>query len=95
MGIDGGPDLIGHGQADPESGRLLLVNQRLCAITGYPAEELLRLTVPQITHPDDRAADQVSWQRSDVPEVQTFANDLVRKAPSILAGLHLPPGPKS
>ena len=38
---------------------------------------------------------QVSWQRSDVPEVQAFANDLVRKAPSILAGLHLPPGPKS
>jgi DNA-binding transcriptional LysR family regulator len=37
---------------------------------------------------------QVSWQRSDVPEVRTFASDLVRKAPSILAGLHLPPGPK-
>jgi DNA-binding transcriptional LysR family regulator len=37
---------------------------------------------------------QVSWQRSDVPEIQTFANDLVRKAPSILAGLHLSPGPK-
>jgi LysR family hydrogen peroxide-inducible transcriptional activator len=32
---------------------------------------------------------QVSWRRSDVPEVETFANDLVRKAPSILTGLHL------
>ncbi len=37
---------------------------------------------------------QVSWQRGDVPEVQAFANDLARKAPSILAGLHMSPGSK-
>jgi DNA-binding transcriptional LysR family regulator len=33
---------------------------------------------------------QVNWRRSDVPEIETFANELVRKAPSILAGLHMP-----
>ena len=37
---------------------------------------------------------QVSWQRGDVPEVQAFASDLARKAPSILAGLHMSPGSK-
>jgi PAS domain S-box-containing protein len=34
-------------------GRWLRVNQRLCAITGYPAEELLTKTFQDITHPDD------------------------------------------
>jgi DNA-binding transcriptional LysR family regulator len=31
---------------------------------------------------------QMSWRRSDVPEVAAFASDLARKAPAILAGLH-------
>ena len=36
-------------------GRWLKVNPALCAITGYPAAELLRLTFTDITHPEDRA----------------------------------------
>ena len=36
-------------------GRWLRVNDRLCAIVGYPREELLRRTFQDITHPDDLA----------------------------------------
>jgi PAS domain S-box-containing protein len=35
-------------------GRLLSVNPAFCKILGYPAEELVRLTIADITHPDDR-----------------------------------------
>ena len=38
-------------------GRFLEVNDRLCALVGYPRHELLTLTTPEITHPDDLAAD--------------------------------------
>ena len=39
-------------------GRWLRVNQKLCEITGYAAEELAKLTYQDITHPDDLAADE-------------------------------------
>ncbi len=38
-------------------GRWLRVNQRLCAIVGYSAEELASKTFQEISHPDDLAAD--------------------------------------
>src|SRR5262249_4736222 len=39
---------IGHGEFD---GRLLRLNEKLCAIVGYPREELLRKTFQDITYP--------------------------------------------
>jgi PAS domain S-box-containing protein len=54
---------IGMAQADPHTGRFLRVNQKMCAITGYSAEELLQKRVRDITHPDDRAADGQLFQR--------------------------------
>ncbi len=62
---------IGMAQADVRTGQFLRVNDKLCAITGYAAEELLRLHVPEITHPEDREQD---WQlfervvRGDAPD---------------------------
>src|SRR5205085_2025081 len=38
------------------TGRFLRVNEKLCAIVGYPREELLQKTFQDITHPDDLAA---------------------------------------
>src|SRR6516164_4359715 len=38
------------------TGRVLRVNEKLCAIVGYSREELLQKTVRDITHPDDLAA---------------------------------------
>ena len=54
---------IGMAQADPDAGRFLLVNQKMCAITGYSKDELLKLRVPDITHPEDRAHDWALFQR--------------------------------
>jgi len=45
---------IAHVGAD---GRLLRVNDKLCAILGYPREELMQLTFQSITHPDDLETD--------------------------------------
>ena len=38
-------------------GRWLRVNQPLCQIVGYPADELLRIDIQTISHPDDINAD--------------------------------------
>ena len=45
---------IAHVSAD---GRWQHVNDKLCAIVGYTRDELLALTVRDITHPDDLEAD--------------------------------------
>jgi PAS domain S-box-containing protein len=48
---------IGMAQADPQTGRWFRVNSAMCAITGYTEDEMLRLTVRELTHPDDRERD--------------------------------------
>lgn len=48
---------VGMAQADPSTGRFVGVNQRLCEITGYSEGELLGLSFPELTHPEDRAQD--------------------------------------
>ena len=53
---------IGIAQADPRTGEWLRVNQKMCDITGYTAEEMLALRVPEITHPDDRGRDWKLFQ---------------------------------
>ena len=54
---------VGIAQADPQTGQWVQVNEKMCAITGYSAPELLKLRVPDITHPDDRKADWDAFQR--------------------------------
>lgn len=44
--------VIGIAHADL-NGRLTLINDSLCRITGYPREELLRLRLPDVCHPED------------------------------------------
>jgi PAS domain S-box-containing protein len=51
---------LGIAQADPATRRLLAVNDGYQSITGYTTEELLSMTIQDITHPDDREAD---WER--------------------------------
>jgi PAS domain S-box-containing protein len=46
---------VGIGHIDA-AGRWLRVNEKLCAIAGYPREELLRKNYRDITHADDLAA---------------------------------------
>ncbi|HYC68828.1 PAS domain S-box protein [Brevundimonas sp.] len=59
---------VGIADADRE-GRLIRVNAAFEALTGYGRDELLGMTIAQLTHPDDRAqdaalyADQVAGRR--------------------------------
>jgi two-component system cell cycle sensor histidine kinase/response regulator CckA len=54
---------IGMAQADPRTGQWLRVNQKMCAITGYSADEMLRMHISDITHPEDRQEDAEAFQR--------------------------------
>src|SRR5262245_36890428 len=58
-------ELAGTGiaQADLQSGRLLRVNQKLCDITGFSGEELLAMTIQELTRPEDREQDFAVYQR--------------------------------
>jgi PAS domain S-box-containing protein len=49
---------VGMCQLDPGDGRLLLVNPQVCAMTGYSEAELLRFSLPEILHPQDRDANR-------------------------------------
>jgi PAS domain S-box-containing protein len=62
-------------------GRLLRVNEATCAITGYSREELLGLTVFDVTHPDDRESDVGSFERHTVDAGTRYAVEkrLIRK----------------
>jgi two-component system, sensor histidine kinase and response regulator len=43
------------------TGRLLRVNEKFCAIVGYPRAELLQKTFQEITHPDDLTTSLASF----------------------------------
>ncbi len=48
------------------------VNQKLCEIIGYPAEELAGLTFQEITHPDDLDADLAQVEALLAGEIDTY-----------------------
>lgn len=54
---------VGAGIADPATGRFLRVNAKYCQITGYEAQELLGMTVWDVTHPEDRDVDRDRYNR--------------------------------
>jgi PAS domain S-box-containing protein len=54
-------------------GRWLRVNQKLCAIVGYPADELLARKFQDITHPEDLEADLAELRRLVAGEIETYS----------------------
>ena len=50
---DAGTGMAVIGVAPENEGRFLEVNDQLCQITGYPREQLLRMTEASLLHPDD------------------------------------------
>ncbi len=48
---------IGMAQADPATGQWRRVNQRMCEITGFSVDEMLRMRISDVTHPEDREVD--------------------------------------
>jgi PAS domain S-box-containing protein len=62
---------IGMAQADPLKGRWLRVNQKMCSITGYSADEMLTMRLSELTYPEDRDRDWEMFQqvvRGDRPD---------------------------
>ena len=55
---------VGIALIDPLPRRVLRVNEHLCRLLGYEADELLGMTFYELTHPDDREHDQASYQRA-------------------------------
>lgn len=53
----------GAAQTNPQTGRFIRVNRKLCEMTGYTDAELLQKTFSDITHPDDRQRDVDAVQR--------------------------------
>jgi len=66
--------VVGIAHVSPE-GRWLRFNQRLCDILGYDREELAARTFDDVTHPDDRDASRVYFERLLAGEVDAFEVD--------------------
>jgi len=66
--------LIGMAITSVEKG-WLKVNDRLCHILGYPRDELVTKTWPELTHPDDLAADIEQFNRVLSGETEGYALD--------------------
>ncbi len=62
---------VGIAHVAPD-GRWLRINTRICEITGYPREELLRKTFQEITHPDDLDADLSQLNRLLAGEIESY-----------------------
>ena len=56
-------------------GRYELVNPAMCAFTGYSDQELLELTMADITHPDDLAADLAAMAAARAGESDSYTMD--------------------
>jgi len=54
-------------------GRWLRVNDKLCAIVGYPRDELLKLTFQDITHPEDLETDRNFVRQVLSGEIQNYS----------------------
>ena len=77
---------VGMAQADPRTGRWQRVNERLCAITGYSAQELLGKRFLDITHPEDQQHDWEDFQLVVQGEKPAYRNEkrYVRKDGAIV-----------
>ena len=66
---------VGLAVTSPSSKRWLQVNDYMCAMLGYPREELLELAWTETTHPDDLPANMALFQRLAAGEFDAFKFD--------------------
>lgn len=64
---------VGNVECDALTGQFLRVNQKMCELTGYSAEELLLRNFSDITFPADRLVTLADYQRFIAQEVSTYA----------------------
>jgi PAS domain S-box-containing protein len=79
---------VGMAQVSPE-GRYLRVNRKFCQMLGYSEEELLQLTLYDVTHPDDRGISAVKLDSSFADGAEEFSMEkrYVRKDGAVIWGL--------
>jgi PAS domain S-box-containing protein len=65
---------VGIAHVAPD-GRWLRVNEALCRILGYPADELITKSFQDITHPDDLAADLAQVERMREGKIDSYGMD--------------------
>ncbi|MGO9532720.1 MAG: PAS domain S-box protein [Syntrophobacteraceae bacterium] len=65
---------VGIAHLTPD-GRWLRVNHRLCEITGYSREELLRKQFQELTHPDDLDSDLALMGQVLASEIETYTKE--------------------
>jgi PAS domain S-box-containing protein len=83
-------DLSAIGMAHVSSeGRYLRVNRKYCQMLGYSEQELLHLTIYDVTHPDDRDASvaKVNSSFTGEPEEYSIEKRYVRKDGAIIWAL--------
>ncbi len=78
----------GMAQVGPD-GRYLRVNRKLCQMLGYSEQELLKLTLHEVTHPDDREASaaKLSSSFTDGSDEYSLEKRYVRKDGAIIWAL--------
>jgi len=64
--------LVGVAAAAPD-GRFLDVNAHACAMTGYSREELLSMTVAQVTHPECLGQDEALTQQMESGAIDCYS----------------------
>jgi two-component system, cell cycle sensor histidine kinase and response regulator CckA len=72
---------VGQAQADPATGRLLLVNRKLCELLGYTEAELLARSFAELTHADDRERELTLFRQmvaGEIPEL-VLEKRMIRK----------------
>ncbi len=77
--------MVGMATTSLEKG-WLLANPALCAILGYPKEELLKKTWAELTHPEDLAADLAHFKRLTSGETDRYSMEkrFIRKDGAIV-----------
>jgi PAS domain S-box-containing protein len=83
-------DLSAIGMAQVSSdGRYLRINRKYCQMLGYSEQELLYLTIYDVTHPDDREASAVKVNSSFAgePEEYSMEKRYIRKDGEIIWAL--------
>jgi PAS domain S-box-containing protein len=76
---------VGMTKVSPE-GRYLHVNRKLCQMLGYTEQEMLRLTLHEVTHPEDRnvSAEKLHSSFTGVPDEYAMEKRYIRKDGAII-----------
>lgn len=66
---------VGKAQVDCSTFRFMRVNAKLCEITGYTEEELMRMTPQMLTHPEDAEYDYELAKRNIANDINEWEHE--------------------